>query len=189
MFNAGAHFMATNPIVKVIEPILAIGFMVHIFTGTALTLQNRKARGKQRYASGNKTKNIFRVSKNMFILGFALFAFLVLHLSHFWLKIKFTGSELLSHVYVDIAGTPVYAENAYALVNDNFSRLWVVIVYTAANIALGLHLSHGVWSGFQTVGFGSQSCLKRLKRVAVVFACLVATGFSVIAAGQYLFFQ
>ena len=42
-FNAGCEFMAL-PFIKVIEPILALGFVVHIVWASILTLQNRKAR-------------------------------------------------------------------------------------------------------------------------------------------------
>ena len=43
LFNIGAHFMATNPIIKIVEPILAIGFIIHIILASILTLQNRGA--------------------------------------------------------------------------------------------------------------------------------------------------
>src|SRR5690554_1188850 len=65
LFNAGAHFMATNPAVKIMEPILGLGFLVHIVYGVVLTLQNRKARGSAQYASGNKTKGVTWASQNM----------------------------------------------------------------------------------------------------------------------------
>ena len=189
MFNIGAHFMGTNPIIKVVEPILALGFMIHILWGAILTLQNRKARGNDRYASGNKTKNVSWASKNMFILGLTLFTFLALHLVHFWWKMKFAGSEHLTHITIDIAGVPTQVENAYTLVNYTFSCLWVVILYVAAAILLGLHLSHGVWSGFQTVGFNNRIWLNRLKIIATAFAYIVGFGFSAIAIVQYLFFH
>jgi len=190
LFNIGAHFMGTNPIIKVVEPVLALGFIIHIIWSVMLTLQNRKARGNDRYASGNKTKNVSWASKNMFILGLTIFSFLVLHLANFWIKMKFTGSEHLEpHLTIDIAGVPTQVENAYALINYTFSYCWIVIVYVAASILLGLHLSHAVWSGFQTVGFNNRIWLKRLKFIAVAFACLVGFGFSAIALGQYLFFQ
>jgi succinate dehydrogenase / fumarate reductase cytochrome b subunit len=189
MFNAGAHFMATNPIIKVIEPVLAIGFIIHICWGVMLTLQNRKARGNSRYASGNKTKGVSWASKNMFILGLMLLAFLVLHLAHFWMKMKgFDESELLTHQTITIAGVPTVVENAYALVNYQFSQLWIVAVYVVAGICLGLHLSHGVWSGFQTIGLNNRIWLSRFKAVAAVLAFVAGAGFAVIAVAQYLFF-
>jgi succinate dehydrogenase / fumarate reductase, cytochrome b subunit len=69
MFNAAAHFMATNPFIKIMEPTLAIGFLVHIIYAGLLTAQNRKARGGVAYASGNNTTGVSWTSKNMWILG------------------------------------------------------------------------------------------------------------------------
>ena len=56
LFNQGAHFMATNPIIKIIEPILAIGFIIHIIWASVLTLQNQKAR-PVKYALRNQSPN------------------------------------------------------------------------------------------------------------------------------------
>jgi succinate dehydrogenase / fumarate reductase cytochrome b subunit len=189
MFNAGAHFMATNPVIKIIEPVLAAGFVIHIIFGAILTLQNRKAKGKIKYASGNKTKNILWASKNMFILGLMILSFLILHLSHFWLKMKFTSDKLLEHITIDIAGVATRVENSYALINYTFSHLWIVIVYIIAIICLGLHLSHGISSGFQTVGLNNKIWQKRLKFISIAFAIIISTGFSLIVLGQYCFYQ
>ncbi|MDG5799250.1 succinate dehydrogenase cytochrome b subunit [Marinilabiliaceae bacterium ANBcel2] len=188
-FNAAAHFMATNPFIAVVEPLLAIGFIVHIVWGILLTLQNRKARGSARYASGNKTKGVTWASQNMLILGITLFAFLVLHVAHFWVKMKLTGDPLLNDVTVNIAGVPTEVENAYALINATFAELWVVIVYVVAGIGLALHLSHGFWSSFQTIGFSNDIWRKRLTILGNVYAWFVGIGFSLIALLQYLFFQ
>ena len=154
-----------------------------------LTLQNRKARGNDRYASGNKTTDVSWSSRNMFILGLTLLVFLVIHLCHFWIKMKFTGSEFLTHLTIDIAGVPTVVENAYALVNYTFSFWWNVVLYVIGGVGLGLHISHGVWSGFQTIGFSNKIWLSRLKFVALAFAWVVGLGFSAIAVLQYLFFQ
>jgi succinate dehydrogenase / fumarate reductase cytochrome b subunit len=50
-YNAAAHFMATNPLIKIVEPVLGIGFVIHIIWAFILTLENRRARGNVRYAS------------------------------------------------------------------------------------------------------------------------------------------
>lgn len=188
-FNAGAHFMATNPIIKIIEPILGIGFLVHIVYGLILTLQNRKARGNSHYGSGNDTHSVSWSSKNMFILGLTVFAFLVLHLANFWVKMKITGDSLLEGTSIDIAGVPTHVENAYALVNATFAHLWIVVVYIIGSLGLAMHLSHGFWSAFQTIGFSNQIWRKRLSVIGSVYAWFVGIGFSLIAVCQYLFFQ
>jgi succinate dehydrogenase / fumarate reductase, cytochrome b subunit len=189
MFNAAAHFMATNPFIKVMEPTLAIGFLVHIAYAGLLTAQNRKARGGITYASGNNTTGVSWTSKNMWILGITVLAFLVLHIAHFWVKMKVTGHDLLAHTTITIGGVETEVENAYALVNATFSHLWIVIVYVIGSLGLAFHLSHGFWSAFQTIGFSNEIWRKRLSGLGSAIAWIIGIGFAVIAVGQYLFFQ
>lgn len=189
LFNAAAHFMATNPFIKVMEPALAIGFLVHIVYAGLLTSQNRRARGAVSYASGNNTKNVAWTSKNMWILGLTVLAFLVLHIAHFWVKMKVTGSDLLAPVKMDIAGVETEVENAYALVNATFGYLWIVIVYAIGSLGLAFHLSHGFWSAFQTIGFSNEIWRKRLSCIGSIVAWVIGLGFAAIAVGQHLFFQ
>jgi succinate dehydrogenase / fumarate reductase, cytochrome b subunit len=188
-FNAAAHFMATNPAIRIMEPLLGIGFLIHIAWGFMLTIQNRKARGNNRYASGNKTTGVSWASKNMLILGVTILAFLVLHMAHFWVKMKITGDPLLDHTVVNIAGVDTDVENAYRLVNATFSYLWIMVVYVVAGIGLALHLSHGFWSSLQSIGFSNELWRKRLNTVGQYYAWIVGLGFSLIALLQYFFYQ
>jgi succinate dehydrogenase / fumarate reductase cytochrome b subunit len=188
MFNAGVHFMGTNPLIKVIEPMLALGFLVHIIYSIILTLQNMKARGSQGYASGKKTTGVELASLNMFPLGIAIFAFLVVHLINFYMKMKgfihWEGGE----VEFPFFGTMAKGENAYALVNETFQILPLVVLYVVGSIALAFHLAHGFWSAFQTIGWNNANWMPRLKCVSNVVAIILGGGFSVIALAQYLFF-
>ncbi len=188
-FNAAAHFMATTPAIRAIEPLLALGFLIHILWGVKLTLENRKARGSAGYTSGNKTKRVSWASKNMFVLGITVGAFLVLHVAHFWVKMRLTGDPLLEHTTVSIAGVNTEVENAYALVNHTFSYLWIVIVYVIGAVGLAIHLSHGFWSAFQTIGFSNEIWRKRLTFLGHLFATIMGIGFSIIPVLQYLFYQ
>ncbi len=184
LFNQAAHFMATNPLIRVMEPLLGIGFLVHIIYASILTLRNQKARGTDKYASGNNTKEVLWASKNMYILGVVILAFLVVHLYNFYVKIKLTGSPLLADVTVN----GVEMENAYQLVNVAFDNLIIVIVYVVGSLALSLHLTHGFWSAFQTIGFSNRIWRKRLTVLGAFFAWIVGIGFAIIAIGQYVFF-
>lgn len=176
MFNLGAHFMATNPIIKIIEPVLAIGFLIHMIWAAALTLQNMKARPIG-YARTTQGSNCTWASRNMFILGGLVFIFLAIHLFNFWWKIKFAGDPLLTSVMVD----GVEMENTYALVASLFKGSFIYCgIYILGAIFLGLHLTHGFWSAFQSIGFSNQIWEKRLKCVATVLAVLIAAGFSII---------
>ena len=176
LFNIGAHFMATNPIIKIVEPILAIGFIIHIILASILTLQNRGARPIKydlRRQSGNCTWS----SRNMYILGGLVLIFLFVHLWNFWWKIKFAGDPLLTEINVD--GTTM--ENTYALVAGLFkSSIIYCFLYILGGIFLGLHLTHGFWSAFQSIGFCNQIWRKRLECLAKIFAFIIAAGFSII---------
>jgi len=187
LFNAAAHFMATNPVIKIMEPLLALGFIIHIIWASTITLQNQKARGKDRYASGNNTPNVSWASKNMYILGATILAFLIVHIAQFWVKFKITKE--LTPVHIDIAGVETEVENAYALVNKTFGMLWVVIVYVIGSIGLAYHLSHGFWSALQTIGFSNNIWRIRWSVVGTIVAWIFGLGFSLIAVLQHFFYQ
>ncbi len=175
LFNLAAHFMATNPIIRIMEPLLAIGFVIHIIWSGWITLENMRAR-PQGYAYGDQLLKWWAPSKNMFILGGMVLIFLVIHITNFWIKMKFTGDPLLKGVVVD----GVEMHNAYALVSNLFLSRWYDLLYVAGGIMVGLHITHGFWSAFQTIGFSNQIWLKRLKFLAVVVGILFAAGFSYI---------
>lgn len=179
LFNMAAHFMATNPLIKVMEPVLALGFLIHIIWSFMISLENMKARPIN-YNVGNKSETKTWASKNMLILGALVLVFLIIHLLNFFTKIKF-APESLGQIDVMQAGASVRMENAYALVSTLFinSPLYCII-YIVGAILLGLHLTHGFWSAFQTIGINNKIWEKRLQVIAKIYAIVVAVGFSVI---------
>lgn len=174
LFNIGAHFMGTNPLIKIVEPVLALGFLFHIVWAFILTLHNMKARPVN-YSVANKAEATW-ASKNMFVLGVIVLGFLALHLANFYVKIKFTGSPLLEEV--NVGG--VMMENAYNLVSELFKNPVYSILYIIWVFFLWFHLTHGFWSAFQTIGLNNQIWIKRWKAVAYVYATVIAVGFAVI---------
>ena len=175
LFNLAAHFMATNPLIRIMEPILAIGFVVHIIWSGWITLENMRAR-PQKYAYGDQLLKWWEPAKNMFILGGMILIFLVIHITNFYIKMKWSGDPLLKEVIVG----GVEMHNAYALVSNLFLSRAYDLLYIAGGILVGLHISHGFWSAFQTIGFTNQIWLKRLKFLAVAVGILFAAGFSYI---------
>ena len=73
LFAKGCEFMAL-PIVTIMVPVLAAGFIVHIIYAIILSIGNYKARGTERYAVANKTKAEW-ASKNMLLLGVIVLGF------------------------------------------------------------------------------------------------------------------
>ena len=178
LFNQGAHFMATNPLIKIVEPILMLGFVIHILWASILTLQNRKAR-PTRYAMNSQSQNATWSSRNMYILGAMILVFLVIHMYNFWINIKLPafGNTALAHIVVD----GVKMEDTYTLVADLFrNSIAYCVLYIAGAILLGLHITHGFWSAFQSVGFSNAIWRKRLECVAYFFAIVFALGFGII---------
>ncbi len=156
--------------------VLAAGFIVHIVYAILLTLQNRKARGNDRYAISN-TKDASWTSKNMFVLGFVILAFLVLHMIQFWYEMQF--KELL--------GIEGAVSHGSVLVIPLFKQPLYVIVYLVAFIALWFHLTHGFWSAFHTLGWNNTIWMSRLKAISYVVATIIVAGFAIIPIYIYFF--
>lgn len=175
LFNQGAHFMATNPMIKIMEPLLGLGFIVHIVWSFFLEYQNYKAR-PVKFAVRKTAGSSSWASRNMLVLGALVLVFLVMHLIDFFYVIKFTPHEM-GKVMVG----SVEMEDSYTLVSDLFkSSVVYCILYVIGGVLLGIHLSHGFWSAFQTLGLSNKNWLSRLQFVGKVYAILIAVGFSVI---------
>lgn len=174
LFNNAAHFMATNPIIRVVEPVLAIGFILHIIYAGILTLKNQWARpvGYAKEQAGNSST---WASRNMFVLGSLVLIFLVIHIADFFWKIRFTGSDLLEGSGVE------GVENTYKLVTSLFIEWWWIdVFYVFGAIILGLHLTHAFWAAFQTLGLSDIRWRKRLNVAGWVYTIIVAGGFAII---------
>ena len=174
LFAAGCEFMSL-PIVTIMVPVLALGFLVHIVYAIILTAGNIKARGGYfRYASGSKGKAESWASKNMFVLGIVVLGLIAFHLNHFWAEMQLR--EFMGE----------HAKDPYLLLNETFKNWWVVVLYIVWFIALGFHLCHGFWSAFQTIGMSNEKWEKRLTYIAYAFVAVIVLGFSAIAINAFL---
>lgn len=97
--------------------------------------------------------------------GLVIAVFIVYHLLHFT-----TGTLHPSFSHVD-----VYSNMVLGL-----SVPWVAAIYLVAVAALGLHLHHGIWSVFQTLGISGPGLSRLRRRLAVGIAAVVYIGFSAI---------
>lgn len=174
LFQAGCDFMAL-PIVTIMVPVLAFGFVFHILYAFILTAGNIKARGGvKRYEGGSKGKSESWASKNMLILGIVVLGLVAFHLNHFWAEMQL--KEFQGH----------HAENPYLLLNATFQNGWMVVLYVIWFAALGLHLCHGFWSAFQTIGMSNSIWEKRLYFIGKVVVGIIVLGFSAVAVNAFL---
>ena len=174
LFQAGCDFMAL-PIVTIMVPVLAAGFIFHIIYAFILTAGNIKARGGvKRYEGGSKGKAESWASKNMLLLGIIVLGLVAFHLNHFWADMQL--KELQGH----------HAENPYLLLNETFKNWWMVALYIVWFVALGLHLCHGFWSAFQTMGLSNKIWEKRLTYIGYFFVAVIVLGFCAVAVNAFL---
>lgn len=176
LYNKAANALATIPALRVVEFLLAFGFVFHILYATFLTLKNRKARPIG-YSSTKSNDLSSWSSRNMYILGFTILAFLVLHLINFFLKLRF--GDVVPYISYDNGLTQIH--NSYELVSEFFVNYWWYnVIYIISAVMLGLHLSHGFWSAFQTIGLNNNKWIARLQTASYVYAAIIAAGFTII---------
>ena len=170
-FNRAAHFMASFPLIKIIEIVLFVAILVHVAWGIFLQIQNWFSRPVG-YASGNKSETSF-FSKFMIWTGACVLTFLVLHFFNFYF-IK------LGLVY----GNP---EDFYSIAHNLFKMPAYNYIYLTCFILLGLHLFHAFSSAFQTLGLNHRIWTPVVKVFAWIYAILIPAGFAFISISLWLF--
>ena len=158
MFNSYAeHLHAMGILINVAELGLVSLAVIHIGTAILLFIQNRAAR-PQRYAvsvnSGAKTLS----SQLMPYTGLFLAAFITIHLLNFHFVDH--DNQTISQIVSVILTNPVYAA-----------------FYIFSMIVVALHVRHGLWSAFQTVGANHPKYMPTIKAASILFAIAVAIGY------------
>lgn len=167
-YNVVCEFLGANWYALVGTLVLAAGFILHIVYALWLTIQNRRARGSERYAVTSRPPQVEWSSKNMLVLGIVVIAFLVLHLVQFWAKMQ------LAEICPAVGGTTVCVNGVETVANPAAGTLflqlafscWLTLAcYVIGLVALWFHLTHGFWSMFQTCGWNGKIWLPRLKAI------------------------
>ena len=168
-YEAVCEFLGANWYALVGTAVLAAGFVFHIFFAMWLTLQNRKARGENRYEVSAKPATVEWSSQNMFVLGLIVVCFLVLHLAQFWAKMQLP--ELMQDI-------PLGGREALQL---NFGQIWVLPVYLIFFLAIWFHITHGFWSALQSLGTTNDKWIERFKCIGWWWATIVMGLFAIEA--------
>lgn len=180
-YDAIVNFLGANWYALVGTVILAAGVAFHFIYAIILTLRNRKARGTIRYAVAKKEPGVEWTSKNMFVLGLIIILGLVLHLYNFWYNMQ----------WVEINGEHINSlglspKDGAQMVRDLFAQPCYVVIYIIWLLGLWFHLTHGVWSMLQTVGWNSKVWMKRLKCISYIVATIIVAGFILTAVILYI---
>ena len=160
-FNSYAeHLHSLGPLLTLAEWGLLIFAVTHISTGLLLFYQNFKAR-PTRYAVNKRAGGRTLGSATMPYTGVILLLFVIIHLFNFH--------------FVDKTHTTIFQ-----IVSNAFAQPSYVLIYTFAMITAAVHVSHGFWSAFQTLGANHPKYTPLLRGLSLVFCLIVGIGFGFI---------
>ena len=160
-FNSYAqHLHSLGPLLTLAEWGLLLFAAIHICTGLLLFYQNYKAR-PARYAVNKRAGGRTLGSATMPYTGVILLLFVIYHLFNFH--------------FVDKTHTTIFQ-----IVSTAFSKPSYVVIYTFAMIVAAVHVSHGFWSAFQTLGANHPKYTPFLRGLSLVFSLIVGIGFGFI---------
>ena len=151
---------------------LAALAVIHIVYAFILTIQNRRARGNERYEVTNTPDKVEWASQNMLVLGLIILLGLLLHLFNFWYNMMF--AELLE---MDTLHSP---GDGFAWIVETFSNPIYVVLYVVWLVAIWFHLSHGFWSAMHTLGWNGKIWFNRWRTIGIVYVTLLMLGFLVV---------
>ena len=159
-FNGYAEKLhALGPLLGVAEFSLLGLFVIHVAVGLVLFWQNFKAR-PVRYAVNKNPGGKTIGSATMPYTGVLILLFIVFHLSNF------------SRFFVDQSATTIYQ-----IVSAAFANPVYVGVYVLAMLVVALHVSHGFWSLFQTIGLNHPKYMPAISAAGLVLSVVFGLGF------------
>jgi succinate dehydrogenase / fumarate reductase cytochrome b subunit len=154
-----------EPLVTLAELGLLLFAIFHISIGAILFYQNLRAR-PVRYEVNKSAGGRSLGSRTMPYTGILLLVFVIFHLINFH--------------FVDKTGTTLYE-----IVSEAFENPVYVILYVIAVVIAAVHISHGFWSAFQTLGANHPKYMPLIRKIGIAFSLLVGIGFSTLPV--YLF--
>lgn len=174
-FNKYSHALTSNPLIYGAEAGLLAIFLAHIIMAIKLIIENRAARPvPYAYARKHSGRGATFASSSMPISGLLTLVFLVVHI---------TGLKFGAYYETEVHG--VVMRDIYKTTVEYFQDPLHVLFYIIAVVSLGVHVSHGFWSAFQSLGLNHPKYMPKLKCAAWAFGILVGGGFSALAIFCY----
>jgi succinate dehydrogenase / fumarate reductase, cytochrome b subunit len=158
--NYAERLHALGVLLFVAELGLLLFALIHIPLGLLLFYQNTKAR-PVRYQVNKSGGGRTIGSATMPYTGLFLLIFIIFHLYNFH--------------FVDKTGTTIYQ-----IVSTAFSNPLYVAYYIVAMIVAAIHVSHGLWSAFQTIGTNHPKYMPMIRTLSLVFALVIGIGFGLL---------
>lgn len=160
-FDGYAHAIESNPLLPIAEIVLAALFVGHIALAIHVSMQNREATGV-RYRVRATLGRATPASRSMVVTGVLLLVFLVIHLWDFRIQAFFGPWE---------------GGSLAALVKARLASPIGMVVYAVGSVVVGVHLSHGIRSTFQSLGVHHPKYQPLLRNAGLTLAVLLGLGF------------
>lgn len=157
----GAHFLGYSGALWIARVVLLAAVVLHVASAYQLARTSHAARPVA-YAQPRAPDSY--AARTMRWGGVILLFFVVYHLLHFTFGVVGYGPGQFVHM------------DAYNNVVAGFKVWYVSLFYIVAMVALGFHLSHGVWSMFQTLGVSSPGAQRALRAIGPTVAAVVVAG-------------
>lgn len=174
-FNKYSYTLTSNPLIYLAELILGLIFLSHIFMAVKLVLENKKARPVEYHSRTKSGRGSTFASSTMPISGAITLLFLVLHI----INLKFG-----THYDIEVGG--IIMRDMYRTTVEYFQDPLHVLFYIVCVSTLGVHVSHGFWSAFQSLGLNHPKYMPKIKFASFAFGIIVAVGFSSFPIFCYL---
>lgn len=171
-YNMICEFLGSNWYAVAATVGLAALVVLHFAYALWLTVQNRKARGADRYAVTDKPAKVEWASQNMLVLGFIVIVGMGLHLFNFWYNM----------MYAELAGVegPIAATDGVGHIINTFSCPVYSIIYLVWLAALWFHMNHGFWSALQTLGWNGKVWFNRWRTISCIYTTVVIAMFALV---------
>lgn len=167
----GAPVLAPTHFLWLARLVLLAAVGIHIAMAYQLTRQDLAARGA-RYKIKRDVQATF-ASRTMRWGGVILLLFIIYHIANLTLGLVGFGPGEYRHPEGDVFSAYTNTINAF--------RFWpTTILYIVAMLALGLHLYHGFWSMFQTLGLNSYRTNALLRWLSIGVAAVLTIGFIIV---------
>lgn len=179
IYNKYSYMLISNPLIYVAEGGLLLALLFHVVKGVRLTIENKYARPNKYAMPTNGAKSPRFQSKWMIFHGSLILVFIILHL------ITFKYGPGIGAGYVTVVDG-VEMRDLYRLVVETFKSPGYLVAYAFAMVLVGLHLSHGLYSSFASLGIYHPKFSPLLSVFGYLYAIIIALGFIVPPIYIYL---
>jgi succinate dehydrogenase / fumarate reductase cytochrome b subunit len=178
LFNEYSHLLVSNPLIIPIEIALLLIAILHVYKTITNYLSNNAARPvryeKKEYAHRTSRKSV--ASSTMIFSGLFLLLFIIIHVKQFkygaWYQTE----------------SPAPMRDLYRTELEVFKQPFWVLFYVIGTFAIGLHLRHGIASGFQSLGIDHPLYTRQLTRWGIILAVIIGGGLMLIPIWVYFRF-